>query len=256
MPERTCATCGISYTPVRKDQKYCTKPCAKRAHRYSRTATCSEPGCDRAVLARKLCSRHYHKANPSQAEPEATACTICGKPITRHMVGDRRPICSYRCRYALYYGRDIAQGKELVGPVPRRREAPVKPWSNGRPRFTSCACQWCGAGFVMDMKVTGVVPNYCTKRCSKAAGKHRYRQQRGQFTISKRDRLAIYERDGWTCQLCMQPVDKDLPTSDAWAATLDHIECQSWTAVPNHAATNLRLAHRMCNSLRGDTPGG
>jgi 5-methylcytosine-specific restriction endonuclease McrA len=65
-------------------------------------------------------------------------------------------------------------------------------------------------------------------------------------------RLAIYERDGWVCQLCHEPVDPDLDQSDVWGATLDHIECQSWALIPDHRPTNLRLAHRWCNSARGD----
>lgn len=65
-------------------------------------------------------------------------------------------------------------------------------------------------------------------------------------------RAAIYERDRWTCQLCFEPVDPDLGPSDAWAATLDHIVCQSWGEEPDHSPANLRLAHRWCNSVRGD----
>jgi 5-methylcytosine-specific restriction endonuclease McrA len=69
--------------------------------------------------------------------------------------------------------------------------------------------------------------------------------------ISKSARLAIYERDGWVCQLCNKPVDPALDgMRDRMAATLDHVECVSWTLVPDHSADNLRLAHRACNSSR------
>lgn len=75
---------------------------------------------------------------------------------------------------------------------------------------------------------------------------------RRQFKVPPDLRLAIYERDGWTCQLCGDPVDPDLPSTDRWSATLDHIECQSWVLVPDHSPRNLRLAHRVCNARRGD----
>jgi len=65
-------------------------------------------------------------------------------------------------------------------------------------------------------------------------------------------RRAIYERDGWMCQLCDDPVDPDLGQSDLWGPTLDHIVCQSWGEEPDHSPGNLRLAHRWCNSVRGD----
>lgn len=70
-----------------------------------------------------------------------------------------------------------------------------------------------------------------------------------------RDRLAIYERDGWVCQLCMEPTDRDLMSTDPrndWAPSLDHIEPQSHALIPDHSPANLRLAHRWCNSVRGD----
>lgn len=70
--------------------------------------------------------------------------------------------------------------------------------------------------------------------------------------ITDADRQLVYERDGWICQLCLAPVDPLLPTNDRFAATLDHIECRSWSLVPDDRPENLRLAHRSCNSARRD----
>lgn len=71
--------------------------------------------------------------------------------------------------------------------------------------------------------------------------------------ISDRDRLGIYERDKWTCQLCGTPVDPSLDRfTDAMAATLDHIQPRSLTLFPDDSPENLRLAHRACNSRRGN----
>jgi 5-methylcytosine-specific restriction endonuclease McrA len=76
----------------------------------------------------------------------------------------------------------------------------------------------------------------------------------GRFRLPRNVRLAIYRRDEWTCQLCTEPVDPKLMDSDPlndWAPSLDHIDCQSW-GVRDHSPENLRLAHRWCNSVRGD----
>jgi hypothetical protein len=57
------------------------------------------------------------------------------------------------------------------------------------------------------------------------------------------DRIAIFQRDGWKCGICggsVQPED----------ATLDHIVPVSLGG--GHTAANLRLAHSICNSRRGD----
>ena len=213
--------------------------------------TCSKPDCDEAHRARGLCAKHWAREFGKGPTRRRLACSVCGRAVDRYAASGRRPVCSYACRFHLVHGRDIAEGRELVGPVARRHIQP-EPKRPTKTRFASGACAWCSAPFVQDMRVTGVPMRYCTAKCARLYHKHAERQRRGQFTIARTERLAIYERDGWVCQLCGGPVDRELPPSSMWAASLDHIECQSWTLVPNHAASNLRLAHRMCNSLRGD----
>lgn len=58
----------------------------------------------------------------------------------------------------------------------------------------------------------------------------------------KIDRQAIYERDGGICQICGDHVSSD-------DFTLDHIVPLS--AGGPHTETNLRIAHRSCNSRLG-----
>lgn len=64
------------------------------------------------------------------------------------------------------------------------------------------------------------------------------------------ERQSIYERDGSICQLCDEPVDLDLDARAAMSATLDHIVPRSLGGTNEPA--NLRLAHRACNSKRGN----
>lgn len=114
--------------------------------------------------------------------------------------------------------------------------------------FVSGPCAWCEESFTAlaaDWERRSV---YCSKRCGRAAAKAR----RGHFSPTPAVRAAIYERDGWVCQLCSDPVDPDLDPLDNWAASLDHIVCRSWTEEPDDSPENLRLAHRWCNSVRGD----
>lgn len=149
---------------------------------------------------------------------------------------------------------EAAAGKQLVHvgpafpycPVPSSHPSLQAPEPSDRI-FRSGACPWCGAHFTITWPCNHA--KFCTKRCAKASGKARNGHR---FRISPLDRERIYERDRWICQLCHDPVDRNLPPSDVWAATLDHIECQSWTLIPDHSSINLRLAHRWCNSVRAD----
>lgn len=81
--------------------------------------------------------------------------------------------------------------------------------------------------------------------------KYRREGSKDQF-ISRADRLIIYERDGWVCQLCGDPVDRTLSGRHRMGPTLDHVAPRSLTLWPDHSPTNLRLAHRACNSARGN----
>lgn len=116
--------------------------------------------------------------------------------------------------------------------------------TSGKRVFICGGCRWCGTSVVG-------VGFYCSDSCRKSAAFKR-RSSGASFKISPRAREKIYERDSWTCQLCWHPVDSGLHYRDNWAASLDHIIPQSQQLIPDHSPSNLRLAHRMCNSMRGD----
>ena len=220
---------------------------------------CIVEDCGRKHVAKGMCQKHYLKQRrlvEGRVERKVqSACAGCGTSVTKVPSNRYRPTCSYRCRYFVTYQRWPEAGRELVGPLPKPpRETVVAPTlvAGTTTRFLACSCMWCGDNFTHDLRVTGATPNYCTRRCARRAGRSRYQLRHGRFDIHPATRLGIYERDHWTCQLCMAPVDRSLPPEDKWSATLDHIECQSWTLLPDHSAGNLRLAHRVCNSIRSD----
>lgn len=91
-------------------------------------------------------------------------------------------------------------------------------------------------------------------RCENCAGQHRARvaakrasRSRGQW-ISPSRRYAIYARDAWLCWVCGNTVNQSLIPIDDYAASLDHVIPRSWGGTDTD--NNLRLAHRICNTLR------
>jgi predicted nucleic acid-binding Zn ribbon protein len=89
---------------------------------------------------------------------------------------------------------------------------------------------------------------YCSDRCIRLARRHTGNAQRRLRVPDLAEpisRAAVYDRDGWVCQLCGEPVDPELEYPDPMAASLDHVVPMSRGGT--NASTNLQLAHLVCN---------
>ena len=205
--------------------------------------------CDRMMrlVARGLCgscqSRDHRNRNGRKTYPGV--CAFCATDFAGSRPQTR--FCSLYCAKRAEAGWSRSKDVVLSPPVAKARptwQGHVVPSSQG---FSAGCCEECGERFVREGRTS-----YCSARCRDRASNRRQRLARGRFVVSDRVRLAIYERDGWVCQLCETPVDVGLPVEHALSATLDHVVPQSHQLVPDHSPSNLRLAHRICNSLRGD----
>ena len=67
------------------------------------------------------------------------------------------------------------------------------------------------------------------------------------------DRFEVFERDGWVCQLCGEPVDPELKWPDVMSPSLDHIV--PFVHGGDHSYENVQLAHLSCNSRKSDRMG-
>lgn len=195
-------------------------------------------------------------------------CLRCGKEWTRKPVRGQRPKFCPECRaesrghgWRGPYACETCQSEFWVptsrsggGRFCSRECWHAAPQPKERPRewhghvikggaWVQGPCPECGVAFTRPRGAT-----YCTDRCRSRARERRRAEARGEFIISRRERLAIYERDEWTCQICGLEVDTNLHYLDDGAATLDHIIPQS--AGGTHEPKNLRLAHRICNAYR------
>lgn len=178
-------------------------------------------------------------------------CRACRDAMREYVTKSRPPVlrlpCAGGCGKPTRHSRSGVPGTCracLSAPQfsPRQRKARAKLRKAARGTRSKWAwiqgeCASCGDYFLRHHAASP----YCSKRCARHA--------RGKW-ISRTDRLAIYERDGWRCQLCGEQVDINAAANSAWSPTLDHITPRSRGGSDD--PENLRLAHRWCNSVRGD----
>lgn len=168
------------------------------------------------------------KAHP-QPKPKKPVryCRICGIKITIGVY------CSDECRKAKVrqYNHDINKSKKVLK--------------------VRC-CKECGAIFTPEYgnKKRTFCSDECLSRHANRSSKH-IRRERLKVAFRERVyRAEICKRDGFKCQICKTKVNMKANVPHPLAPTMDHI-----IALANggtHEASNVRLAHFMCNSLRGD----
>jgi 5-methylcytosine-specific restriction endonuclease McrA len=64
------------------------------------------------------------------------------------------------------------------------------------------------------------------------------------------NRMAVFERDDWTCGICHEPVDRTLKYPDPGFASIDHIIPVSRGG--SHTYDNVWCAHLRCNLSKRD----
>lgn len=124
-----------------------------------------------------------------------------------------------------------------------------------RRDFSLRLCGFCGVSFSPVYGDRAV--RYCSARCRIKAGyakkvgsTHRRRARKFGVRFDVVDKLAVFERDGWRCQICGRPTPKDKRGTRAPnAPQLDH-------RVPmrmggEHGYDNLQCCCSSCNLAKG-----
>lgn len=78
---------------------------------------------------------------------------------------------------------------------------------------------------------------------------HRRRALKAGATVEDFKHVEVFERDGWVCGICSEPVDRELKFPDPMSVSLDHV-------IPlanggEHSRANTQCAHLSCNVRKG-----
>ena len=169
------------------------------------------------------CSRCKYAKRPRRP------CVDCGLP-TGYPLTDKRAPADARCRAC----RSRVASAVPCGEVSRYRQG--------------CRCAACTEAHARRHREYA---SLVKARDGVSLGDKYGRPEHRSGWIPPSARLAIYERDGWVCQICQEPIDRSV-TNGRLGATLDHIIPRSHTLIPDDSPANLRTAHMGCNAKRGN----
>lgn len=238
MPSEVSYPCTACSDPTKCRRAHGTDSAYGKRH-GCRCTDCKAGNAARARAYAKMAKERdglspTQKARPAHRKP----CASCGKMIRG---SDSITYCK-PCGATKYNDRRSAERKMNQAQA-RLRKAAKGTRASAKWPWVQGFCARCGDYFLRK----GQASPYCSGMCNRGYDKARTRS-----FISKAGRLAIYERDKWTCQICGELVSVNVDYLDPRYPTLDHIEPQSHALIPDHSPRNLRLAHRICNALRQD----
>lgn len=236
---KPCPHCGDPMKNPRRVQ--CGKPeCAKRAKAermrdYMRSYRAHDGGgCRRREIQHR------------QAKRYSITCAQCGESA------EVTKVKAQYCGSACWQKARLVALKAHHSQMTLWRKTPKRARLSGRRRqrrsyvWICGTCPCCGESFIT-LQPEG---RYCSLRCQRRAGKDRRRAVQRDAYVAPVNRRAIFERDGWRCQLCGVDVQRETVVPQPWAPVVDHV-------VPlakggTHEPANAQTAHYLCNSIKSD----
>jgi len=170
-----------------------------------------------------------HARSPRTAGPRvAHECSQCGSTfMATPWKTDRQRYCSEPCRRRAFWEARLADGRWEIQREKRRTTVAHPCVDCGKDIWVGERCRACYK------TASGIVRN-----------------------VPPTDRRATYERDGWICKLCGEPVDREAVAPHPLAPTIDHIvplaKCLSMFGLDYVDGThNWQTAHYRCNCQKG-----
>jgi len=183
-------------------------------HHRSDTLSCPVPGCTNRIGCMRYCAKHQRNVK------------LFGTPDAPPLHGPGRP-CGY-CSTLMAFGRSTHCGAEpcrLAYNAKRMRELNVK---------------------VRERTGTSLFAQHNRKY----GGNHRQRARHHGVAYEPINRMTVFERDRWTCQLCLEPVDRTLKFPHPLSPSIDHVRPMAKGG--GHVLANVQCTHFICNSRKSD----
>jgi HNH endonuclease len=281
---RQCEVCGKSYSrsAAGGKTKYCSDDCFRRRRERPpviELRTCVGLDCGKTFEAsshgqtvKQYCSQECYLQTKSRMKAlRVVACRWCDQPFTRAERGALEVFCSDVCKKAKRRADKRIAGKRCTARSVRANCDSCGLWFRRQSDSEVTTCQLCLRG---EPAKHGLATTYTNRGCrcqdctaavsqqrlrnkykQVAAGvpldiNHRARARRYGVENEYVNKLQVFERDGWICGLCHEPVDREAGWPAAASPSLDHI-------VPlvlggPHIYENVQCAHLGCNVIKND----
>lgn len=212
MDDRTCLTCDADISGSHASRRYCSQSC-KSVAAY-------------AARPRVPCSVCGGPTGYVRGMVEAVRCHPCVRDSAPHGVARYR---KHGCRC------DVCREGQRVAMAAydarrRERDPGYRTAEGGRDR-------------------SGEYAKYGYTEAQRRRDQLR-RARKVEAPAEVFDSAEVYERDGWSCGICDEPVDPTLAYPDPMSASLDHVTPLSLGG--SHTRDNSRCAHLRCNIRRGN----
>lgn len=274
--------CSTHYDRARAADPDGFRKTSKRVDANGIPLPCSVESCSERVHAKMMCKYHYSRARrfgDASDVFDGRVCDWCGSTFRVNERGDRRKrFCCAECRSEFYNeARRSATEKRRLETVLLCKQCGDEFCSEGTlaRRYCSsyCSAKWDREHRSGCCSAEGCYRPVCARGFCSMHYKRRLRElgrmkpepwdERRKANWKKRLAakkateietvvyLEVFERDGWTCGICSDPVDPELKWPDPMSVSLDHV-------VPlakggSHTYANVQCAHLRCNLQKSDS---
>lgn len=198
---------------------------------------CAVEGCERSVRARGLCDLHYQRQRAGHGMTGPAICAKCGgaMPANKRI---NAIYCSKPCLNKAM--RDSTTRRCIVDGCSRLVRAKDR-----------CVTHYNAMRREIEPEDRAVRNGDPARRAASLLEKTRFRNSVMRASDADViDAVALGNRDGWTCGICDEPIDKTIAYPDRMAATIDHIVPISHGG--RHRWDNVQISHFACNMLKAD----
>lgn len=244
--KKVCKVCGAEFDAFRADVKYCCRKCQNIANRIPKTKPDEKNAINlittRAddweyiggytgsegslVIRHKPCGFTTRKSAVTIRHGKKLKCMIC-EVAERKAKREANQKAKERAREAEQFRK--------IKPVHYEQES-TKP------------CVICGGFFFGTNK-------YCSEACQKESERHRWsmkKRRRAKLARTEESKTItlrkLYERDAGVCWICGKPCDYSADPNGDYYPSIDHV--QEIANGGRDEWSNIKLAHRLCNSRR------